>query len=195
MKKFLNVSLFHLAPAIWNSSSNSPTLDGQVAKACLPSLKKMGKKAVSMVILFLVVATIVLCVLSLYYMLTEERKIDKTFQSSDFIDKAYFNRIQLDYILEGIFEGVIEEGCYSQGKDVFIGCFRKELENYKLEDGSYLVEGLNSVEGQLVEDNIVLTEEKLVLSLDLNVKAQDVEDYRFVKVDYDYEIQLEKVFK
>jgi len=155
----------------------------------------MGKRAVSMVILLLVVATIVLCVLSLYYMLIEERKIDKTFQGGDFIDKAYFKRVQLDYALEGIFDEAVDGFKFSDGKDVFIGKFRDELGGCRLGDGSYVVDGLEGVEKQLIDENIELTEEKLVLSLDLNVKAQEVEDYKFVSVDYNYEIQLEKVFK
>ena len=156
----------------------------------------MNRKAVSMVILFLVVVTIVLCVLSLYYMLIEERKIDKTFQNSDFIDKVYFKKMQLDYALQSIFDVAVLGFKFSDGKNVFIGRFKEELINYQLDDGGYVIEGLEVVEGQLVEENIELSEKKLVLNLNLSVENQEVGlDYRFVSVDYSYESNLQKVFK
>jgi|APSaa5957512622_1039677.scaffolds.fasta_scaffold05889_2 hypothetical protein len=155
----------------------------------------MNRRAVSMVILFFVVATIVLCVLSLYYMLTEEKKIDKTFQNSDFIDKTYFKRMQLDYTLQGIFDEVSEDFEFSDNKGVLISGFKEELDNYESSDGNYVVEGLEWVEEQLIEENIELTEEKIVLNLKLNVESSEVSsEYRFVKVDYNYENSFEKNF-
>ena len=128
-------------------------------------------------------------------MLTEEKKIDKTFQNSDFIDKTYFKRMQLDYTLQGIFDEVSEDFEFSDNKGVLISGFKEELDNYESSDGNYVVEGLEWVEEQLIEENIELTEEKIVLNLKLNVESSEVSsEYRFVKVDYNYENSFEKNF-
>jgi len=158
-------------------------------------LNYRNKRAVSGSIGILVVVTLLLTVLSIFSFLKENSNINKEMLVSDSVDLAYFEKIQLDYILEDIFNKAAAGFNVAQGKEVFINQFKSEMADYKLVNGDYGLRGLKGVEGQLVESNVEVSEDSLVLNLELEVQGHYVSEEDLVIVNYNYKKRLEKVFK
>mgnify|MGYP001595905303 FL=1 len=158
----------------------------------------MNKKAVSISILLLVVSSLILSITSLSYFSIKNRDIKKTIGVSSEIDKLYLKESLLNFYLRDVFEKAVMESSISSdietSKNVFIDNFRKELEKYKDKNGLYPMTELKQAES-IGEESLELSEDKLVLRLNLELKEVYVKEYDENGVFiYDYEKEFEKVF-
>lgn len=155
----------------------------------------MNKKAVSISILLLVISSLILSITSLSYLSIKNKDVKRTIGVSGEIDKLYLKESLLNFYLEDIFEKAVKDFNYLNGKRAFIDNFRKELERYKDKNGLYPINELKQVEN-ISEENLELSENRLGLKLNLELKEVYVDNYDEGGVfTYNYEKDFEKVFK
>jgi len=156
---------------------------------------KMNKKAMSIPILLLLILTLVLIVTTLFYFNIKQKDVKDTILIPDEVDRVYVKGIQINYYLQDIFDNSVKDFKFEDGKQVFIGNFKKELERYK-KDESFIMNELSQVENQIVEDNIELNEEKVVLNLYLEILGgKEIDGKKVINIKYNYDKKFEKVFK
>lgn len=155
----------------------------------------LNKKAVSISILLLVISALVISVIALTYFYTKNNDIRRVIRVSNKIDEIYVKESLLNFYLQDIFDKAVKGFDFSSGKQGFVDSFKKELNNYKDENGSYPIEELKQVES-IGEEDVELLEEKLVLKLNLEIKNSYVEEsYEGGMFVYKYEKEFQKVFK
>lgn len=152
----------------------------------------MNKKAISISISLLVLSTLILSVLSLYYFYIKDKKISN-FYIGD-INKIYEKQELLDFYLGDIFDKSSKDFSFEQGKREFLNKFKKELDNYKDKNELYPLEALRQAE-QVNENNIELNENKLILKLELKLNQAYASKTEYYSINYNYKKNFEKVFK
>jgi len=151
-------------------------------------LVKMNKKGIGIPIGILMLLVIVLLVYTGYFVLAREKNIRSEINVC-LMDEVYFSELEVNFILENIFENVVREMEFEDGRDVFISGFSEELDSYR-KSGVYMVQGLESVEEQL--DNVVFDEMDRNVVLVLNIEIMEFDDEGVVR--YDYEKRFERGF-
>ncbi|MEK6830940.1 MAG: hypothetical protein AABX77_02830 [Nanoarchaeota archaeon] len=162
-------------------------------------LSKMNKKAISISILLLVISSLILSILSLAYFMTKNNDIKRTISFSNGIDEVYLKEDLLNFYLQDIFDKAVRDleailDSVDSGQ-AFINSFKKELNDYKDKNGNYPMKELQQAENQISEENVELTDNKLVLKLHLEIKKSYISGEEGGTFTYNYEKQFEKVFK
>lgn len=143
------------------------------------SERSFGKKAVSISILYLVISAFVLSLMALTIFYFNDKKIADIMRVPDSIDLIYIKQRQLDYNLQEVFENAVKDFEYEDGKIDFIDRFKKELGKYKDKE-------FRLIEAKVSEENIELTEEKLVFNLRLELELKDFFYDEFIDVKFPY---------
>jgi len=148
----------------------------------------LNKKGLAIPIGILTVLVILLIVYTSYYVLARERNVRGEIDVS-VMDKLYVSELELNFILENIFERVSEDALIEGGEDVFVRRFLEELKSYKVGD-KYSIDGLEEIENEIGESvEFVDVGRKIILSVDVVL----VESGEGVKVSYDYKRVFERV--
>src|SRR3989344_3904743 len=109
----------------------------------------LNKKGLAIPIGILTVLIILLIVYTSYYVLARERNVRGEIDVS-VMDKLYVSELELNFILENIFERVSEDALIEGGEDVFVRRFLEELKSYKVGD-KYSIDGLEEIENEIGE--------------------------------------------
>ena len=152
--------------------------------------KKMtNKKAVSFAIFLLVLSSIVLTSIALTYFYLKDNDIEKRIRVSSEIDKAYLKEQLINFYLKNIFDKASQE--FNGDKQIIINNLKRELESYKDKKNDYPIEELQAIEEQLTLDNINISDNRLILSLNVVI----TNDAYGMFINYSYNKKFEKVFK
>jgi hypothetical protein len=161
-----------------------------------------NKKASSISIVLLVILTIFVISLSLFYFSLSKKDTDKKVYISSLIESVYIKEIILNYEVQNIFEDSFKEYKIADGKSAFIKNFSDQLNKYKNSSGSYYIPELIQVDEQLSEDKIEIIQgsneepDKLILKLNFTLNQIQVKDgFEEFSVNYTYAKEFEKVFK
>jgi hypothetical protein len=161
-----------------------------------------NKKASSISIVLLVMLTLLVISVSLFYFMLSKKDIDKKVYISSLIDSVYIKEEILNYEVQNILENSCKDYTIEDGKSAFISEFSDELDKYKNSTGGYYIPELKQAEEQLKEENIELIQSsngepnKLILKIVFTLgKSQVKAGFDEFKVDYFYTKEFEKVFK
>ena len=154
-----------------------------------------NKRAMSLPILVLVILTIVLVFVSLFYFSSRDKQNKETLMIPSVIDELYRGEARLNFHLRDIFEKSVKNMQETKSQDVFISSFKDELNRFKSQNGNYLIQGMEQVESQLNNKNIIIDSEKVILTLEIELFASKKDDKQDTQVNYKYIKQFEKVFK
>jgi hypothetical protein len=153
----------------------------------------MNKKAMSIAIILLVVLTLILVTLSITYFILRERNLRETIHIPSELDALYARESEINFQLKRVFERATENFRREQGKDIFIRNFNSELDRYR---ESALSGVLSQIEIQLNPENVILTDESLILELDIQLTtSKSIKGREILDIDYNYTKRFEKIFK
>ena len=149
---------------------------------------RLNKKAMAIPIGILTVLIILLITYTSYYVLAREKDIRGEIDVS-VMDKLHVSELELNFILENIFDKVSEDSLIEEGESVFIDRFLEELEGYKV-DGVHFTNGLQEVEDEIGESvELIDVEDKIILRVDVVL----VESNGGVEAGYNYRKVFERV--
>jgi hypothetical protein len=154
----------------------------------------LNKKGAAISVLILVLFAGILSSMVFGYLYTKGNSLEERITTPSYGDDIYLKKVQIEFILEEIFENVVVDIKFEDGKNVFISDFKKELEDYKQESGEYFVKELVQIDDQLIEDEINLDDEKISVTFSFNLSELELVDYDAIRVDYAFDINLEKNF-
>ncbi len=152
--------------------------------------KYMNKRAISVAIMILALSAVILFGLSLLYFNFLDNKYKETLDIHGNLDEIYYKKELLRFYLSQAFDNSVKNFNLGLEKTVFIDNFRKELSNFKNDEG-YLINELNEIELGLNEENLEINENKLVLTINLKL----INEWSDIKTIYIYEEKFEKIFK
>ncbi len=141
-------------------------------------------------IVFLVIATVVLVGFSLQVFLTKGNGVSMQIESASLPERIYAHAEQINFYVSKITEraasGVVNDG---NAKSNFITEFKKELESYKIGEGSYIVPEFNQIGEQLDVSKINIENGEIVLTLKFKVEGAVSEKglYDIIHGSYVYE--------
>ncbi len=157
---------------------------------------KNNKKAMSIAITFLVLFSIAIMVLILFYLNLQKQDAKEKITIFNTLDKVYIESNLLDYYTEKIFKSSGSNFKPSNTKSEFIIEFLSNLNEYKNSEGIYFVPGLKQIEAQINEENILLNSSRLKLKLNINSEKCLLKDgKKIIDIKYTYSKTFEKVFK
>jgi hypothetical protein len=148
---------------------------------------KRSKKAMSLAIVLLVLATLVLTVFSLFAFGTRKNDLSDTIKLAN-LERIHAKEEVFNFYVDSIMDKAVVGIGSEDGEDQFIQNFRESLQYYK-RGGELFLEELNQVEEQLKDENIEIKEGKAFLNL--NVKISDTLENK-VDVSYSYTKKFEK---
>ena len=152
----------------------------------------MNKKSVSLPIVILVISMMVLLIFSLIIFYNREKEFKETIKLPEALDKFYVQKILIESNLEGVFESASDNFV---SKEKFIEKFKERLVFYENSEGKYILNGFDGIKEQIIEENVELSQEKLVLKLNVFLEDNFIEEGYEVNMKYSYELALEKLFK
>lgn len=153
---------------------------------------QMNKKSVSLPIVILVISMMVLLIFSLIIFYNREKEFKETIKLPEALDKFYVQKILIESNLEGVFESASDNFV---SKEKFIEKFKERLVFYENSEGKYILNGFDGIKEQIIEENVELSQEKLVLKLNVFLEDNFIEEGYEVNMKYSYELALEKLFK
>ena len=145
-------------------------------------MNKKGGVPISVVLL--VVATLILVITALFIFNTRVSNIDKEIKSSVFLEDIYSTEIELDFVVEQVFDFCIVSFV---SEEEFKSCFIERLGLFKL-SGEYVIKELGQVEGQ-VDDKLVLRDGLLSGNFEFVI---DKEFENSFEVEYKYEKEFSR---
>ena len=152
----------------------------------------MNKKSVSLPIVILVISMMVLLIFSLIIFYNREKEFKETIKLPEALDKFYVQKILIESNLEEVFESASDDFV---SKEKFIEKFKERLVFYENSEGKYIFNGFDGIKEQIIEENVELSQEKLVLKLNVFLEDNFIEEGYEVNMKYSYELALEKLFK
>lgn len=152
----------------------------------------MNKKSVSLPIVILVISMMVLLIFSLIIFYNREKEFKETIKLPEALDKFYVQKILIESNLEEVFESASDDFV---SKEKFIEKFKERLVFYENSEGKYILNGFDGIKEQIIEENVELSQEKLVLKLNVFLEDNFIEEGYEVNMKYSYELALEKLFK
>jgi len=150
----------------------------------------MNKRGISLSVGLLVLSCFVLVGLSLAYFVTKQSEVTQVVYSADAVEQVYVKQGLLDFYIQDIFNQAVLNFNFEEGDSVFIYRFKQVLAATKEGNGAYPIPELVLLE-EVSVSNILLSEQEIVLSLDLAVKSSSEE----MDVEYRYQKDFGKVFK
>lgn len=153
---------------------------------------QMNKKSVSLPIVILVISMMVLLIFSLIIFYNREKEFKETIKLPEALDKFYVQKILIESNLEEVFESASDDFV---SKEKFIEKFKERLVFYENSEGKYILNGFDGIKEQIIEENVELSQEKLVLKLNVFLEDNFIEEGYEVNMKYSYELALEKLFK
>jgi len=161
--------------------------------------RNWNKKAVSLSILILVLACVSLSLWSLFYFSIKEGEFNQRIYIHTEVDEVYVKEVLINFYIQDVFDKAVEDLKFEEGKEGFVEKFKKELNKLKDKKGKYPIDDLKEIEEVVDQENfeskIDLSEEKLILSLDIVVKNDNLDERVGADVTYSYKKDFEKVFK
>jgi len=150
---------------------------------------KLNKKAVSLPILLLVLSSIILSGMALFYFNfidkdASENLINKNI--NDDIDNVYEKKDLLDFYINDIFETAARDFKKGTSNEIFLLNFKETLYQYKDKIGNYPLKELKQLE-KVNEENIQITVNSVILTVNIVIEEDDN-----IKVVYRYEKTLVK---
>jgi hypothetical protein len=145
-------------------------------------MNKKGGVPISVVLL--VVATLILVITALFIFNTRVNNIDKEIKSSVFLEDIYSTEIELDFVVEQVFDYCVESFV---SEEEFGNCFRERLGLFKL-SGEYVIKELGQLEGQ-VDGGVVFGDEVLKGNFEFVI---DREFENSFEVEYKYEKEFSR---
>lgn len=146
-----------------------------------------GKKGMSLSIVFLVFATVILMGSSLviFKIRADKMSVENSFVN---IEDVYAEAELTEFYVDEIMAGVVRSD-YIVNKQDFIDKFKDKLNDYNgLKSEDFLLINLDNLENQLIEENIEIKNNKIFLTLNINV----VKERQNVSVSYFYTKTFEK---
>lgn len=153
----------------------------------------INKKGMSISLWIFFGVAVFLIIGSLIYFNSKKNEEDKFFERSMVIDEINQRSYELDFYIYKIMNQVSEKG-YLDEND-FIAKFKEELGKYEDREnkGEYYFSDLSQIEYQLREDNIELSEDKIVLSFEFNFGEVIEDEYgEIINVYYEKSERFEK---
>ena len=148
---------------------------------------KMNKKAMSIPIVLLVILTLILITVSLFYFNIKQKNVKETITIPNEIDRVYASELQLNYHLQEIFDNATRNFKFEDGKQKFIDDFKIRLEKYDF------IENKEEIKLQIVDENIELILDKITLTLNIGLsKKQEVDGKEIINIEHNYEKSFEK---
>ena len=152
-------------------------------------IRKMNKRAASIPIMILAFCTVALSLLSIGFFLVKQTDMQEIFDISKEIDKAHYEKLVLDFYLQDIFNKASKRFDRNKGKAGFIEAFKKELRDYKDENGLYPVNALARVELRVLKNDIidyVDISDEISFKLNFDFKVNDdMVNRLLIKYNYD----------
>ncbi len=147
------------------------------------------KKSMSISIVALVILTLILTVLALYYFIISERQVSAVLNVPSEIDSIYDDSAYFNIYLTGMFDRAINGFKLEEGKGEFIERFKREVEKTLL----YSKYGNTITYSPIVEDSVELTKDRVVLNIDVTITNNVSGEKNKVLVKYNYRKTFEKV--
>lgn len=155
-------------------------------KMKIKKIRRKNKKAMSLAIAFLVLATLILTVFSLLVFNIRKNDLSGTIGLASF-ERIYAREEVLNFYVEDIMEQSVVN---VETEQQFIQNFKETLSHYTY-GGEFFLEELNQVREQLMEGNTEIKEEKIFLNLTIKI-ADYVGDDPEIYVSYKYVKKFEK---
>ncbi len=130
-----------------------------------------NKKAMSIAVVFLVLATLVLTVFSLFVFNTRANNLSKPIELTS-LEGVYSREDSVNFYINEIMEKSVESGI---SQDSFIINFLAELRKYKI-NGVYVVSELSQIEEQADENHLKVEDGKATAEFKINLKEKVTAD-------------------
>ena len=147
----------------------------------------------SIPIVFLVLATLVLTVFSLFVFSIRLSSLSKPLALAS-LDEIYAKEELINFYIDKIMEKSVKDFKLEYGEQGFIDNFKQELARYK-QGNDFVLEGLGQVEGQLKDENIEIDEGNKKISLSLSMTVFGGSSYKNTELfsaSYTYRKTFEK---
>jgi flagellar basal body-associated protein FliL len=145
------------------------------------------KGAVSIPILILVIMTLILTLVTLYSLASRKENDAKIMQVPSIIDQVYLDEASVNYHLQEIFDKTTENFKPEDGEGKFLEDYSREMQIYKkMPISAHLETNIT---------DFFLNEEKLVLTIEIELTKEKTNQEQEIFVKHTYEKTFEKVFK
>ena len=147
-----------------------------------------NKKAMSIAVVFLVLATLVLTAYSLFVFNTRADNLSKPIELAS-LEGVYAKEDSVNFYVNEIMEKSVESGI---SQDSFITAFLAELRKYKI-NGVYVVSELSQIEEQADEEHLKVEDGKATAEFKINLKERvNADKKELFSADYTYTEKFEK---